>query len=85
MYKFRGLLKSLQKLDINPNQNKEFIFVYEAEYDSNISGTVIKQTYEGKTYWINKTQIKSFQLNKVIEAVYNTWLKGEIKELYFEN
>lgn len=77
-------LKGLVNFNLD-NQSKEFIFVYEAECDSNISETVIKQTYEEKTYWINKTQIKFSQLNKVIKAVYNTWLKGEIKELYFEN
>ncbi|NEZ89062.1 NUDIX domain-containing protein [Weissella paramesenteroides] len=77
-------LKGIVNFNLD-NQIKEFIFVYEAECNSNVSKATIKQTYEGKTYWINKAQIKSLQLNKVIEAVYDTWLKGEVKELYFEN
>ncbi|MDN2452209.1 hypothetical protein FFX44_00520 [Lactobacillus sp. UCMA15818] len=65
-------------------QNKEFIFIYGAEYNFKIKNTVIKETYEGKVYCINMEQLKSHKLNKVVAAIYNSWLNGEIKELYFD-
>lgn len=73
---------------VNFNLNtraKELIFIYEVEYNSNVSNTIIKQTYEGKAYWINKEQLKLHKLNNVVHTVYNSWLKGETKEIYFNS
>lgn len=77
-------LKSIVNFNLG-NQNKEFIFVYEAEYNLKTSKGNIKQTYEGRTYWLHKDKIRFCKLNQVIETVYNTWLRGDIKEIYFEN
>ncbi|GBG95584.1 DNA mismatch repair protein MutT [Ligilactobacillus salitolerans] len=75
-------LKSFVNFDLG-QQNKELIFIYEAEYNAKILKTPVRQTYEGKVYWISQEQLKQRQMNQVINAVYSSWLKGESKELYF--